>query len=43
MNILTVNGVHLNAAGNHLMAVTILRGLGVRVGRTGPVHRFPIA
>jgi lysophospholipase L1-like esterase len=27
MNILTADGVHLNAAGNHLMAVTILRGL----------------
>lgn len=27
-NLLTSDGVHLNAAGNHLMAATILRGLG---------------
>jgi lysophospholipase L1-like esterase len=36
LNILTVDGVHLNAAGNHLMAATILRGLGARIGRTDP-------
>jgi lysophospholipase L1-like esterase len=36
MNILTVDGVHLNAAGNHLMAVTILRELGALIGGTGP-------
>lgn len=29
MNLLTTDGVHLNAAGNWLMAFTILRGLGV--------------
>jgi acyl-CoA thioesterase-1 len=28
MNLLTTDGVHLNAAGNHLMAATILRELG---------------
>jgi len=29
MNLLTTDGVHLNAAGNHLMAFVILRSLGV--------------
>lgn len=28
MNLLTTDGVHLNAAGNHLMAAAILRSLG---------------
>lgn len=28
-NLLTIDGVHMNAAGNQLMAFTILRGLGV--------------
>jgi acyl-CoA thioesterase I len=36
MNILTVDGVHLNAAGNHLMAATILSGLREPPGRTDP-------
>jgi hypothetical protein len=40
-NLLTTDGVHLNAAGNHLMAATILRGLGapsvdVALGPEGP-------
>jgi len=30
-NLLTTDGVHLNDAGNHLMAATILCGLGARV------------
>ena len=29
-NLLTTDGVHMNAAGNRMMAYTILRGLGVR-------------
>jgi lysophospholipase L1-like esterase len=29
VNLLTGDGVHMNAAGNHLMAYTILRGFGV--------------
>ena len=29
MNVVTTDGVHLNAAGNQLVAWTILRGLGV--------------
>src|SRR5262249_8231825 len=28
-NLLTTDGVHMNAAGNQLMAFTIMRGLGV--------------